>query len=68
MIIPQRYGHWYEKNLNIYKDSAVKDSYILHFIEKLKESNIKFKLVVPEKVKSNIDVITYEDLLRKNDF
>ena len=65
LIIPQRYGHWYEKNLNIYKDSAVEDSYLLHFIEKLKESNIKFKLVVPEKVESNIDVITYEDLFKK---
>ena len=39
-----------------------KESYIDRFINKLRENNINFKLVVPEKVESDIDIVSYEDL------
>jgi len=61
LMIPSKFGHWYEK-VSGYRDSKVDESYIDGFINKLKENNINFKLVVPEKVESDLEIITYEDL------
>tara|TARA_B100000579_G_scaffold357369_1_gene313318 strand:- start:489 stop:1325 length:837 start_codon:yes stop_codon:yes gene_type:complete len=63
LMIPSRYGHWYEK-VSGYRDSKVDESYIDGFIKRLKQNNINFKLVVPERVKSDIDIITYEELFK----
>ena len=62
---PQKYGHWYEKEINKFNESGVEKSYIHNFIKKLEKSKIKFKLVVPEKVESDFDIITYENLFNK---
>lgn len=65
LSIPQKYGHWYEKEINKFNESGVEKAYIHNFIKKLEKSKIKFKLVVPEKVESDFDIITYEDLFNK---
>ena len=59
LMKPSKFGHWYEKVSGF---REIQESYIDNFINKLRENNINFKLVVPEKVESDIDIVTYEDL------
>ena len=59
LMKPSKFGHWYEKVSGF---REIQESYIDEFINKLRENNINFKLVVPEKVESDIDIVSYEDL------
>jgi len=58
---PSKYGHWYEK-VSGYRE--IDESYIDGFIDRLRQNNINFKLVVPKKVESDIEIVTYEDLFK----
>lgn len=61
LMNPSKYGHWYEK-VSGYRE--IDESYIDGFINRLRQNNINFKLVVPEKVESDIEIVTYEDLFK----
>jgi len=64
LFYPKQIGHWYEKGQPII-DFKFDKSYIDEFISEVKKEKIIFKLISPDKVKSNIDTITYFELFKK---